>query len=217
VLPNPWKMQNKSHHLQTTNNKKNRKQTTQRCMRPQSFTMTNCPLSWHFLLVQILAAVHALGYFIIQILIWPLFTLRNTDTTFLSQANWWKIVFRRILFCRFHPGLQIGSFPSPGKPLGLASHTSPTSWMCMVHSLDVPALFLIQFIKSDRFKNTLIFASEWLSGTQILVNICRRKVISGKGYTASIAHSWALAVYHQFSLKSIVQNRGLHLLTSLLV
>ncbi len=139
-----------------TNNKKKRKQTTQRCRRPQSFTMTNCPLSWHFPLVQILAGLHTPGYFIIQILIWPLFTLRNTDTIFLPQANWCKIackkVFRRILFCRFHTGLQIGSFPNAGKPLGLASHTSPTSWMCMVHSLDAPALFLIQFIKSDRLK-----------------------------------------------------------------
>jgi hypothetical protein len=118
--------------------------------------MTNCPLSGHFLLVQILAALQALGYFIIQILIWPLFTLKNTDTIFLSQANWCqitrKIVFRRILFCRFHTGLQIGSFPNSGKQLGLASHTSPTSWMCRVHSLDVPALFLIQFIKSARLK-----------------------------------------------------------------
>jgi hypothetical protein len=42
--------------------------------------------------------------------------------------------------------------PYAGKPLGLASHTSATSWMCMVHSLDVTALFLIQFIKSDRLK-----------------------------------------------------------------
>jgi hypothetical protein len=67
------------------------------------------------------------------------------------------------------------------------------------------------------WKTTLIFASEWLSGNKILVNICRRKAVSGNGYTASIAHSWAPAVYHQFSLKSMVQNRGIHLPTSLLV
>ncbi len=30
----------------------------------------------------------------------------------------------------FHTGLQTGSFPSARKPLGIASHTSPTSWMC---------------------------------------------------------------------------------------
>ncbi len=160
-------MKNAKQSSSPTNNKQQnvRKQTTERYRRPQSFTMTNCPLSWHFLLVQILAALHGLGYFIIQILIWPLFTLRNTHTIFLSQANWCKIactkVFRRILFCKFHAGLQIGSFPDPGKPLGLASHTSPTSWMCKVHSLDVPALFLIQFIKSDGLKKyTHIF--QWV-------------------------------------------------------
>jgi aldehyde:ferredoxin oxidoreductase len=27
----------------------------------------------------------------------------------------------------FHTGLQTGSFPSAGKPLAIASHTSPTS------------------------------------------------------------------------------------------
>jgi hypothetical protein len=27
----------------------------------------------------------------------------------------------------FHTGLQTGSFPSTGKPLAIASHTSPTS------------------------------------------------------------------------------------------
>ncbi len=61
--------------------------------------------------------------------------------------------------------------------------------------------------------NTLIFASEWLSETKILVNICQRKEVSCKG----IAHPWALAVHHQFSLKSMVHNRGLHLPISSLV
>jgi hypothetical protein len=45
----------------------------------------------------------------------------------------------------FHTGLQTGSFPSPGKALAIASHTSPTSWMCTLHNWDVPALLLIQF------------------------------------------------------------------------
>ncbi len=45
----------------------------------------------------------------------------------------------------FRTGLQTDSFPSAGKPLAIASDTSPTSWMCTVHNWDVPALFLIQF------------------------------------------------------------------------
>jgi len=45
----------------------------------------------------------------------------------------------------FRTGLQTGSFLSAGKPLAIASHTSPTSWMCTVHNWYVPALFLIQF------------------------------------------------------------------------
>jgi hypothetical protein len=36
-----------------------------------------------------------------------------------------------------------------------------------------------------------------------LVIICQRKEVHCKGYTASVAHPWALAVYHQFSLKSM--------------
>ncbi len=65
--------------------------------------------------------------------------------------------------------------------------------------------------------NTLMFASEWLSEIKILVNICQRTEVSCKGYRASIAHPWALTVYHQFSLKSMVHNRGLHWATSSLV
>ncbi len=65
--------------------------------------------------------------------------------------------------------------------------------------------------------NTFTFATKWLSETKILVNICQRKEVSCKGCRASIAHPWALAVYHQFSLKSMVHNRGLHWATSSLV
>jgi hypothetical protein len=35
-----------------------------------------------------------------------------------------------------------------------------------------------------------------------LVTICRRKEVRCNGYTASVAHLWALPVYHQFSLMS---------------
>ncbi len=62
-----------------------------------------------------------------------------------------------------------------------------------------------------------MFASKWLSETKILVNICQRKEVICKGYRASIAHPWAVAVYHQFALKSMLHNRGLHLATSSLV
>jgi len=36
-----------------------------------------------------------------------------------------------------------------------------------------------------------------------LIISCQRKELSCKGYAASVAHPWALAVYHQFSLKSL--------------
>ncbi len=52
---------------------------------------------------------------------------------------------------------------------------------------------------------------------KILVIICQRKDVSCEGYRASSAHPWALAVYHQFSLKSIVHNRRLHWATFSLV
>jgi hypothetical protein len=123
--------------------------------------------------------------------------------------------------------LQTGSFPSAGKPLAIASHTSPTSWMCTVHNWDVPALFLIQFnqiwfgeprirlgtkIQGPRYGfNLLQISPNWFLGNWTLdlrlkwalVIICQRKEVSCKGYTASVAHPWALAVYHQFSLKSM--------------
>jgi hypothetical protein len=53
------------------------------------------------------------------------------DRPFFSAANWYKIAlknsFKRLFICRFHIGLQIGSFPSAGKPLTIISNTSPTS------------------------------------------------------------------------------------------
>ncbi len=44
--------------------------------------MTNCPLFWHFLPIQIHAALHPLRHCIIEMLISPLFTLKNADTSF---------------------------------------------------------------------------------------------------------------------------------------
>jgi hypothetical protein len=49
------------------------------------------------------------------------------------SRNWprtWNPSTVTRIWLGFHTGLQTGSFPSAGKPLGIASHTSPTSWMC---------------------------------------------------------------------------------------
>jgi hypothetical protein len=84
----------------------------------------------------------------------------------------------------FHTGLQTGSFPSTGKPLAIASHTSPTSWMCTEQNWDVPG-------KVDPGPSSKVGLSYHLS----------EKEVSCKGYTASV--ELELAVYHQFSLKSM--------------
>jgi hypothetical protein len=50
------------------------------------------------------------------------------------------------------------------------------------------------------------FLRDWTLDPRLkwaLVIICQRKEVHSKGYTASVAHPWALAVYHQFSFKSI--------------
>jgi hypothetical protein len=67
------------------------------------------------------------------------------------------------------------------------------------------------------WSNALMFAIEWLSETKILVNIGQRKDVSCKGCRASIAHPWAVPDYHQFALKSMLHNMGLHWATSSLV
>jgi len=126
----------------------------------------------------------------------------------------------------FHTGLQTGSFPSASKPLEIASHTSPTSWMCTVHNCDVPALLLIQFQShliwrtknqardqdtvelqdSICFNQSKLVPRNWTLDPRLkrpLVIICQRKEVSCKGYTASVAHHRTLAVYHQLSLKSM--------------
>jgi len=98
--------------------------------------------------------------------------------------------------------------------------------MCTVHNWDVPALFLIQFnhiwfgeprirlatkIKSNSGFNLLQISPNWFLRNWTrdprlkwaLVIICQRKKVSCKGYTASVAHHWTLAVYDQLSLKSM--------------
>ncbi len=50
------------------------------------------------------------------------------------------------------------------------------------------------------------FLRDWTLDPRLkwaLVIICQRNEVHCKGYTASVAHTWALAVYHQFSFKSM--------------
>ncbi len=112
----------------------------------------------------------------------------------------------------FHTGFQTGSFPSAGKALIVAFHTSPTSSMCTTHNWKLHCFW---YNSSDQMDwcNTLVFSSEWLSGTEILVNICQRKEVSCKRLQSKHCPSLGLSVYHKFSLKSTVNNRG-HILAA---
>jgi hypothetical protein len=64
----------------------------------------------------------------------------------------------------FPTGFQTDSFP-----LIVASHTWRTSSMCIVHNSN---LLCLRYNSSDQMDscNTLMFPSEWLSGTEVLVN-----------------------------------------------
>jgi len=112
----------------------------------------------------------------------------------------------------FHTGLQSGLFPSAGKALIVASHTSPISSMCTTHNLKLHCFW---YNSSDQMDwcNTLMFSSEWLSGSEILVKFCQSKEVSCKRLQSKHCPSLGLSVYHKFSLKSIVHNRG-HILAA---
>jgi hypothetical protein len=112
----------------------------------------------------------------------------------------------------FHTGLQTRSFPSSGKLVIVASHTSPTSSMCTVYN---SKLHFFWYNSSDLMDwcNTVMFSSEWVSGTEILVNICQRKEVNCKSLLSKHCPSLGLSVYHKFSLKSMVHNRG-HILAA---
>jgi len=121
----------------------------------------------------------------------------------------------------FHTGLHTGSFPSAGNHL-----QSPHP----VHQLPecaqyITGMYLHCFwynsIRSDlenqesgyrrrcsptREFNLLQISPNWTLNPRrkwALVIICQRKEVHCKGYTASVAHPWALAVYDQFSLMSM--------------
>jgi hypothetical protein len=107
----------------------------------------------------------------------------------------------------FRTGLQTGSFPSAGKALMVTSHTSPTSSMCTTQNLNWHCFW---YNSSDQMDwcNTLMFSSQWLSGAQVLVNFCQRKEVSYKRLQSKHCPSLGVSVYHKFSLKSTVHNRG---------
>jgi len=107
---------------------------------------------------------------------------------------------------------QTGSFPSAGKPHVVTSHTSPTSLICIVHNWELHCLWYNSWDQMD-WCNTLMCSSEWLSGTEILVNICQRKEVNCKRQQSKHYPSLGLSVYHKFSLKSMVHNRG-HILAA---
>jgi hypothetical protein len=52
-----------------------------------------------------------------------------------------------------------------------------------------------------------------LCGTEILVNICQRKEVNYKGLQSKHGPSLGLSIYHRFSLKSMIHNRG-HMLAA---
>ncbi len=108
----------------------------------------------------------------------------------------------------FHTRLQTGSFPSAGKSL----NTSPTSSMCAIHNLKLHSFWYNSSAQID-WCNALIFSSVWLSGTEILINICQRKEVNCKSLQSKHCPSLGLSVYHKFSLKSMVHNRG-HILAA---
>jgi len=58
-----------------------------------------------------------------------------------------------------------------------------------------------------------MFSSELLSGTEILVNFCQKKEVNCKRLQSKHCPSLGLSVYHKFSLKSMVHNRG-HILAA---
>jgi hypothetical protein len=137
-------------------------------------------------------ALHPLGYFIIQILIWPLFTLRKADTVFFCHRRTTtnrttKKFLKEYCFVDFiqdsklaHVQLLVNHLQSP-----LTLHQLlECAWY-------IASMYLHCFWYNSSnlidWKNTLIFANEWFLGP-------------GK-----------------FSLKSMLQNRRLHLPTSLLV
>jgi len=109
-------------------------------------------------------------------------------------------------------GLQTGSFPSAGKAFIVASHTSPTSSMCSTHNLKLHCFWYNSSDQMD-WSNTLMFSSEWLCGNEILVNICQRKEVNCKVLQSKHCPSLGLSVFHIFSLKSTVHNRG-HILAA---
>jgi len=59
--------------------------------------MTNCPVSGHLLLVQILAAVHVLGYFIIQILLLAFVHTEKDRHNFFHRQTGEKSLAKKIL------------------------------------------------------------------------------------------------------------------------
>jgi hypothetical protein len=105
---------------------------------------------------------------------------------------------------------QTGSFGSAGKLLVVASHTSPTFSICIVHNWELHCFW---YNSSDQMDwcNTLMFASEWMFRTEILVNVCHRKKLHKA--TEQDCPSLGLSVNHKFSLKSMIHNRG-HILAA---
>jgi hypothetical protein len=106
----------------------------------------------------------------------------------------------------FHTGLQTGSLPSAGEALRVASHTLPTSSMCTIHN---SKLHCFGYNSSDQMDwcNTLMFSSEWLCGTEVLVHFCERKEVSCERLQSKHCPSLGKSAYHKFSLKSMVHNR----------
>jgi hypothetical protein len=105
-----------------------------------------------------------------------------------------------------------GSFLSAGEALIVASHISP---LLQGAPHITRSCIVSDTIHQIRWIHVYTpFFPDWLSGTERSVNICQRKVVNCKGVQSKhCPSSLGLSVYHKFSLKSTVHNRG-HILAA---